>query len=221
MKYKIGDNVCYDGDKYTIVGACEESTVTYDENNSVTAHVDIYYDLEDDCGIRLDEIPEEDLREYSECSITSNVIKLKNGATYKLKNNMMATYEEVNDLVITDEGISIPGHFYDKEGKCSAYASFDIVEELWSILEEDDDNGDDFDPMDDWWSDWCNDETNDEDDDENEEDDKKEREYPLTLTGENKEYYITFDKGAFGWSFHGNLPKEIEEFLGKILNGRG
>lgn len=219
MKYKIGDCVCYKDNKYTVAGICEESTIVHDEDGRVNADVDIYYDLKDGSEIRFYEVPEEGLKE---CPETNGIIELKNGATYKLKNNMVATYEEVNDLIITDEGISVPGHFYDKNGKCSAYASFDIVEELSDNIKEDDNN--DLDPIDDCWLDWCSGELGeDEDEDKDEDEDSIEEDEgicPLTLTAKDKKYYITFDKSAYGWTFHGNLPQSIEEFLSKILNGR-
>lgn len=206
MKYKIGSYVEYEGEKCLVIGCHEDSAVTYGKDNKVEATVDIFYDLEDECGVILDYIPEIELEDYIEKK--KNII-LKNGATYKLRNNMKATYEEIGDVIITDEGISIPAHFYDKEGKCEAYPSFDITEELWNMPEEDDD-----DTMDDWWLDWCDEQSNEEDDE-----CKEISEYPLTLRDDSGKYYITFNKGVLGWTFNGNLPEEIEVFLSKILNG--
>ncbi|MBP3707515.1 MAG: hypothetical protein J6J36_02765 [Clostridia bacterium] len=214
MKYKVGEYVEYDGEKCLIIGAYEESSISYDNKNNVDATVDVYYDLECDCGTLLDCISEENLKPYLEAKVTSTKIKLKNGATYKLRNNMRATYEEVNDLMITDEGISVPGHFYNEEGKCSAYPSFDITEELWHISDDDINEDDDCDSTDEWWLDWC-----DEQSEEYEEECTEKSTYPLTLKDKSGKYYITFNKGSLGWTFNGNLPEEIEEFLNKILNG--
>ena len=206
MKYKIGEYVEYNGEKCLIIGAYEESSISYDNKNNVDATVSVYYDLERDCGTLFDCVPEESLKPYLEAKF-----KLKNGATYKLRNNMRATYEEVNDLVITDEGISVPGRFYNDEGKCSAYPSFDIIEEI-SVTVDEEDNEDFESFFNDDWNDWCVDEECD-----CEKHDKEKVSYPLTLKDADGKYHITFNKGTFGWTFSGDLPEEVEDFLSTML----
>lgn len=203
MKYKMGDYVKYGGEKYLIIGCYEDFATFYDKDNNIEKMVEIYYDLKDTDGVTIDYVLEEELAPYED---KKEGLILKNGATYTLRNHMKAVYEEVGDVIVTEEGIMIPGHFYDKEGKCSAYPSFDIIEEI-SVTVEDSESF-----FNDDWNDWCVDEECD-----CEKHNEEKTSYPLTLKDADGKYHITFNKGTFGWAFSGDLPKEVEDFLSTML----
>lgn len=208
MKYKMGDYVTYEGEKCLIIGCYEDLATFYDKDNNIEKMVEIYYDLKDADGTTIDYVLEEELAPYED---KKEWLILKNGATYTLRNHMKAVYEEVGDVIVTEEGIMVPRRFYDKEGKCSAYPSFDIIEEITTTLdEEDNDSLESF--FNDDWNDWCVDEECD-----YEKHDKEKVSYPLTLKDADGKYHITFNKGTFGWTFSGDLPEEVENFLSTML----
>lgn len=208
MKYKMGDYVKYEGEKCLIIGCYEDLATFYDKDNNIEKMVEIYYDLKDADGTTIDYVLEEELAPYED---KKEWFILKNGATYTLRNHMKAVYEEVGDVIVTEEGIMVPRRFYDKEGKCSAYPSFDIIEEITTTLDEED--NEDFESFfNDDWNDWCVDEECD-----CEKHDKEKVSYPLTLKDADGKYHITFNKGTFGWTFSGDLPEEVEDFLSTML----
>lgn len=183
MKFKIGEKVRYLGKVTTVMKSEEATYITYD-NRGKNYTLEIYYDLKDEEGKWNYGVREEDIDSLGE-------YVFENGATYRLSNGMLATYEEITKTVITDKEIEIPGDHFDSRGKniyCDDFSILEKVEEEPEFEAEDEE----------------------EYDDESEE---------TSLTLRDEDHYITFKETKNGYMIYGELPKKIEKFLAKLMTG--
>ncbi|MBO7697387.1 MAG: hypothetical protein J6T10_32565, partial [Methanobrevibacter sp.] len=141
MRFRVGDRVKYNEKVYKVVGWTEKTWTAPTTTDEQAYDVKEYYDLQE----------ENDKRNFihdvlgTKLKLLGQQIEfpLDNDVEYVLRNGLVATYNDDDDVLVTDDEITIPVSLYYPNGCCSACDDFDIVEQKETSYYYDDDDDED------------------------------------------------------------------------------
>ncbi|MBO7693906.1 MAG: hypothetical protein J6T10_14905, partial [Methanobrevibacter sp.] len=140
---------------------------------------------------------------------------LDDDAEYELRNGLVATYNEYDDVLVTDDEITIPISLYYPNGCCSVCDDFDIVEQKSFDIEEDDDYDDEEEDYEDY------DDEYDEYDYEPYEEGSNNKTERISLTSDDGTCDIQIIKSNEGIRVMGNIPDNKRELFKTVIKKMG
>lgn len=210
MRFRVGDRVKYNETVYKVVGWTEKTCIMPTTKDEQAYDVKEYYDLQE----------ENDKRNFihdilgTKLKLLGQQIEfpLERDVEYVLRNGLVATYNDYDDVLVTDDEITIPVSLYYPNGCCSACDDFDIVEQKETSYYYDDDDDDD-----------------DYDDDEEDYDYEYApyEEYPsnkterISLTSDDGTCDIQIIKSNEGVRVMGNIPDDKKDLFKTIIKKMG
>ena len=213
MRFRVGDRVKYNEKAYKVVGWTEKTWTAPTTKDEQAYDVKEYYDLQEENDKR--NIIHDILGTKLKLLGQQIEFPLDNDVEYVLRNGLVATYNDYDDVLVTDDEITIPVSLYYPNGCCSACDDFDIVEQKEISYYNDDDDEDD------------------EDDEDNEEDCDEDYEYvpyeqylkdkaeKISLTSDDGTCDIQIIKSNEGIRVMGNIPDDKKDLFKTIIKKMG
>ena len=214
MIYKVGDRVIYQNKKGIVCGAYETTNLGIIQEDSSKpeksyATVKIKYDIRTNNGDLINDIDEYEL-EKDENQITNDFVE---NVEYVLRNGLVVTYDDIEEYLKSDDGITIPCSAYRDNGTCISGTDFDIIAQK---------------PVSDDLFDPCY----EDDEDQKEQVSIKKLRFPLKEENENEKinlslsskdgkYSLDVYKTPFGIGIMGDLPDSLEQIVKEAIKKIG